>query len=362
MNGIHEVNSSFAFDDLMLSPPSVIAGGNHFIKYSMKNTLLYIRTPKCATKGAISKTSKRSYCDLLFSNQDVGIIKWMEDLEAHTCKQIYENREKWFETDMELSDIENYFASPLKSYKSGKYHLVRTNIPTRLGKMNLKIYNENEEVVDPETITENTNIETILEVQGVKCSARSFQIEFEVKQMLTLSNVDIFDKCILLKKNESEQNAILTEDAPTLEDVRKDDEIEVQIESEVQTDFDLDGAVKEDDDVEDHPESTTHEMPDLHANTDATDLNLFSDLHEFEIDMNLESVSQSEPFQIKARNDVYYELYKEARKKARISRNMALQSYLDAKEIKTKYDLDDIESDEEDTFYNTILQSETTTQ
>jgi len=342
MNGIHEVNGSFAFDDLILSPPSVITGGNHFIKYSMKKSMLYIRTPKCATKGAISKTSKRSYCDLLFSNQDIELIKWMEDLEAHTCKQIYENREKWFETDMELSDIENYFASPLKSYKSGKFHLVRTNIPTRLGKMNLKIYNEHEEEIDPDTITENTNIETILEVQGVKCSARSFQIEFEVKQMLILSDVDMFDKCILLKKCESEQNTISTEDVPSLEDVQKEDESLPPDETKI--------------DVLEHPE-----MPDLHANTDTADLNLFSDLQEFEIDMNLENDFQSEPFQIKARNDVYYELYKEARKKARISRNMALQSYLDAKEIKTKYDLDDIESDEEDTFYNTILQSEATT-
>ena len=55
---------------------------------------------------------------------------------------------------------------------------------------------------------------------------------------------------------------------------------------------------------------------------------------------------------------IYYELYKEARKKARISRNLALQSYLEAKEIKTKYDLDDIESDEDDQFFNSVLQSE----
>ena len=49
---------------------------------------------------------------------------------------------------------------------------------------------------------------------------------------------------------------------------------------------------------------------------------------------------------------------KEARKKARISRNLALQSYLEAKEIKTKYDLDDIESDEDDHFFTSALQSE----
>ncbi len=74
--------------------------------------------------------------------------------------------------------------------------------------------------------------------------------------------------------------------------------------------------------------------------------------------MNLDDIENSDQIQIKARNDIYYELYKEARKKARISRNLALQSYLEAKEIKTKYDLDDIESDEDDQFFNSVLQSE----
>jgi hypothetical protein len=97
-------------------------------------------------------------------------------------------------------------------------------------------------------------------------------------------------------------------------------------------------------------------MPDIHANTNISDSNIFSDLKEF--DMNLDDIENTEQIQIKARNDIYYELYKEARKKARISRNLALQSYLEAKEIKTKYDLDDIESDEDDKFYTSILQSE----
>ena len=57
---------------------------------------------------------------------------------------------------------------------------------------------------------------------------------------------------------------------------------------------------------------------------------------------------------IKPRNDVYYELDKEARKKAIISRNMAIQSYLEATEIKTKYNLDIMENDEDHFFENVL--------
>ena len=384
MSGIHETNSSFQFDKLLLSSPKLIAGGNHFIKYSISNSSLYIEPPKCAIKGSISKTTKRSYCDLIFSNQDIEFITWMEDLETHTCKQIFENRAKWFESDMELSDIENYFASPMKSYKSGNNYLVRTNIPTRLGKINFKIYNENEEEIDPDTITEDTNVVTVLEVQGIKCSALSFQIEFEVKQMLQIAPVDMFDKCILLKKNISNidtipiplddinnrENITLdrdvlkdsgTDDFTNETDIIADDEDSIEKDpsnspnNESVDDENCDQTVKTESNDQKYLEASS-EMPDIRANTNIQETNIFSDLTEF--DMNLDDIEKSDQIQIRARNDIYYELYKEARKKARISRNLALQSYLEAKEIKTKYDLDDIESDEDDHFFTSALQSE----
>jgi len=375
MNGIYNINdASFKFDQLMLTPPTVIAGGNHFIKYSVNGSPLYIQPPKCLTRGAISKSNKRAHCDLMFSNQDVHFIKWMEDLEAHTCKQIYENRAKWFESDMELSDIENYLASPLKLYKSGKNYLARANIPTRLGKINLKIYNENEEEVDPETIADNTNIVTILEVQGIKCSARSFQIEFDMKQMLTLSPVDIFEKCIIVSKSpptsvsrsfeEDKNERILVDTTDRNANSNPQNNNTVLDENVVQSKQPALYVLNSEDSnriAGAIPDAyNTFENLDIKSNMSQMDSDPFSELHQYEMNLNLEDIPETENVTIKSRNDVYYELYKEARKKARISRNLALQSYLEAKEIKTKYDLDDIESDEEDRFFNNILDADST--
>ena len=56
-----------------------------------------------------------------------------------------------------------------------------------------------------------------------------------------------------------------------------------------------------------------------------------------------ESVTLKEP------NEVYYEIYKAARDKAKHMRRIAIEAFLEAKDIKTKYLLDDIEdSDEEE--------------
>ena len=197
MEHIYEPNNSFPFDKLTLAPPTVISGGNYFIKYLVDGASMYIQPPKCQTKQGVSKAGKKYYCDLMFNNENEQFIRWMEDLENYTCKYIFENREKWFETEMELHDIENYFTSPLKLYKSGKFYIARTSAPIRLGKLSLKIYDENECDVDIESIKENTNIITILEVQGIKCSARSFQIELELKQMMVVKPSNLFEKCII---------------------------------------------------------------------------------------------------------------------------------------------------------------------
>jgi hypothetical protein len=50
---------------------------------------------------------------------------------------------------------------------------------------------------------------------------------------------------------------------------------------------------------------------------------------------------------IKKRNDVFYEMYKEAMKKAKMAKDLALSSYLEAKRIKNTHMLEEI-SDESD--------------
>ena len=68
-----------------------------------------------------------------------------------------------------------------------------------------------------------------------------------------------------------------------------------------------------------------------------------------EIDFNLEELAETDQIHIKKRNDVYYEMYREARRKAKIARDLALSSYLEVKRIKNTYMLDDIrDSDDSD--------------
>ena len=56
----------------------------------------------------------------------------------------------------------------------------------------------------------------------------------------------------------------------------------------------------------------------------------------------------NEPITLKKPNEVYYEIYKAARKKAKHMRKIAVEAYLEAKNIKTKYALDEIDESEDE--------------
>jgi len=371
MEGIYETNDNFNFDKLILAKPTQIPGGNYFIKLLINDNSLYIQPPKCKLKQGISKAGKRLFADLMFTNENDQFIRWMENLENHCQNNIFKNRQQWFDGDLEMTDIENYFTSSVKVYKSGKYYIIRTNITTILGKSILKIYDENENEMDMDNIDENMNIMTILEVQGIKCSARSFQIEIELKQMLLLNPVNIFDKCLLTKKTteviNSNSNKIEEKENDDLEKTEKNIEIDILLNKNVIDDNDDKNNIiyndtnnnKEvliktdevDNKILNSEENTLEQKKENETNevkiTEITENKIINGLEE--VSIPLENLSEDDKVQLKQRNEVYYEMYREARRKAKIARNLALSSYLEAKRIKNTYMLDDLkDSDDSD--------------
>lgn len=365
MENIYDANAKFVFDKLYLTKPISVSGGNYFIKFKINDFPLYIQSPKCNTKQGILKSNKKLFTDLMFKNEDEEFIHWMENLENYCQKYIYEHRKEWFETELDMHDIENSFAPLLKVYKSGKYYLARANVPCIMGKCSLKIYDEHENELDYETITNNETVITILEIQGIKCSARSFQIEIEIKQMLVLKPEKMFEKCILIKHQKP-----TSEDNETFSNIQKDEIVEdscvQQIEESkitYENKSDIQSTVVpidtiENDFVEPQDTSIDDTKIDTSSSIQPTPEEIFSNNYEntnepIEIDFNLDELNENDTIQLKNRNDVYYKMYREARKKAKLAKDLAMASYLEAKRIKNTYMLEDIsdsdlESDLED--------------
>jgi len=339
MDDIHQANDKFDFQQLELSTP-ILVQGNYFIRFMMnQKPNVYIQPATCMTKQGIVKAGKKSYTDLMLTNEHHQFVRWLEQLEEHCQRTIYEHRQQWFEGSMEMHDIENYFTSPIKIFKSGKYYLVRTNISTVLGKPTLKIYDENEEEVDFDVIQENTNIVCILEFQGIKCSARSFQIEIELKQAMIVTPKNTFQTCIIKPFHKEEKQ--IEEEKPVTNQGLPD--VKQEIVAEPHDEIEQSQTLEIEDNIHVEKEEEDAVVVDLEQSKEVDPMDMQ------EINVTLDQISDNEPMQIKKRNEVYYEMYREARRKAKIARDLALSSYLEAKRIKNTYMLDDIkDSDDSD--------------
>jgi hypothetical protein len=210
MEYIIEPDNDFIFEDLTLGFPNNISNGSFFTKIFWKNKPLFIQTPKCYTKQGFIKSNKKIYCDLLFDTNDILFITWLENLENKLTELLYEKSSIWFDNKIDKNDIESFFTSPVKLYKSGKYYLLKTNV-----KQNINIYNENNdnEIVLLENINSQSNIISILEIRGINFTQKNFIIEFEMKQCMLVSADPFLNTCYikrpsLLLKTEIQNNLV----------------------------------------------------------------------------------------------------------------------------------------------------------
>ena len=424
MEGIYNTDSSFDFTKLKLAKPQQIPGGNYFIRLSIDDKALYIQPPKSKTKQGFLKAGKRYLTDLMFSNEDTNFIEWMENLENYCQKMLYEYRDQWFEDTMEIHEIENYFTSPLRIFKSGKFYIARVNVNTNLGKPLLKIYDEDENLISMDQVNEKVNIMSILEIKGIKCSATSFQIEMEIKQMMILKPENLFEKCLfktnsvinlkknnnidsveneiinneteeinstlnnnnIISENNSNDNEVLIEDVESDEDVNeennknKDEEKEnekkenEEKENEETNINDVDSNTLDNDVKIEHSENTLEGLENTFTENDSNEKEenkeklienqkdlenqkeKTSDIQE--VDLSLDEIPEKDSISIKNKNNVYYQMYKEAKSKAKVARDLAISSYLEAKRIKNLYMLDDTTDTDDSDFENIGEESE----
>lgn len=326
----------FDFSSIYLGYPNAIQGGSYFTKIFISGKPLYIQTPKSQTKQGFFKNGKKIHTDLMFSHDDNVFINWLEKLES-TCQDlIYEKGDEWFQEKLEKTDIENAFTSPIKIYRSGKNYLVRTNVKINqtTNHPNIKIYNEEESSLTLDDITQDKHIISVIEIQGIKFTSRSFQIELELKQVMLLDNEIIFEKCLINKKEKKQDNLSSTYH---------------EKEDKIITEEDI-FLKKEDNKFSlDKEEQFTFQKEDMFSLKNDNQLNkeLIEDFQEIEpLEITELTDLEEEKITLKSREDVYYEIYRQARKKARVLKHQALLAFLEAKNIKKTYMLDDLEDDD----------------
>lgn len=366
MNDIIEPTIDHDFSKLYLGPPSTIAGGAYFTRIMYNNNKqLYIQTPKSLTKQGFVKSGKKIYVDLMFDNNDTVFINWIENLEAKCQELIFSKGDNWFQTKLDKDDIESTFTSPFKIYKSGKFYLLRVNV-----KPNIKVFNDDTNIINLDDITNDKTLISIIEIQGIKFTSRNFQIEIELKQSMVVSPDPFLDACFI-KTPDKRQSSIEDDIKDIVSETLSFSNIDIDKKTELNTamntamnsktvnspniktsssdliavdlDFDFDLNLNSNSNSKSSDNNIVLDIEDLSDVSITEDSNI---LKEFDLSTSLGNDLES--FTLKKPNQVYYDIYRTAREKAKNAKKEAILAFLEAKNIKKTYMLDDMdESDDE---------------
>jgi hypothetical protein len=394
MDSIVEPDKHFNFSKLVLTHPVSTQGGSYFTKIEYNNKPLYIQTPKSLTKQGFVKVGKKYYCDLMFDRNSEELIHWFENLEERCQKLIYEKCDSWFQNTLEEPDIESAFNSLIKVYKFGKFYLLRCSVKnTDAGTPMIKIYDEQQNPVPIENVNGETNVISILEIRGIKFTTRNFLIEVELKQMMVLDKEPTFDSCLIKKHSQNESAGTPVTNAPENEMAYLDDlnlsselngsmiELDKNISSNLETignstnNDNINNANNTNDNINNTNINAINEVssvlsninldaPSAHEETPSTssiteeptielDFEELKDMEPLENTNDLKemtdlSMENLETIQLKRPNEVYHELYKEARKKAKLAKKNAIIAFLEAKNIKKTYMIDNLNDSDSD--------------
>lgn len=369
--------NNFNFDQLTLGVPNGLQGGSYFTKLYNNDNKVYLQCPSCKTKQGLIKTGKKVYLDLMLTPDNQNILNWFENMIEKVQQLIYDKRNVWFHNEMDLEDIESAFISPVRPYKSGKFYLIRTNVNIN----NFNVYDEDENPVNLDLLNDvNNKIIPLIEILGVKFTSRSFQLEISLKQSMIIQEKNMLTNCLIKRNNileyENKEKINVNDISQTAEEDKQEDKQENKQE-DTEKDFkentNNDGLTNLLENTEqeniDQPTETIIENEDninedeintktLEETIDNESLDNIDDIvkpNEYSLEeVDFEYNEQEQPISLKKPNEVYMEIWKEARRKAKEARKMAVEAYLEAKNIKTTYMLNEINNDSDDEFDDLI--------
>ena len=354
-NQIYEICENFDFTSLKLDNPTLLNANIYFSKLNSNlNKNFYIQLPKCKTKQGIIQANTKCFCDLEFNSSDKLIVEFFENLENYFIKEICANKSLWFYDSENISndDINDFITPIMRSYKGGKKFLIKANIKQE--KINL--YDENEKKLTLADYDSNNETIPLLNINGIRFSKSSFIIDIMLVQFMVLYPSDSLENQILIKINKKKEvtlensNKANSEVKEILDDENTNLKIHFQS-NELITNHEVaptndttetNDPIETNDTIETNTNKTTsfkYLMTDLETNQS------IDDDCALEI-TNLDVITEnSDPIELKSHETIYLEIYRKAKQKAKEIRKNAVEAFLEAKNIKIKYNLTNIVND-----------------
>lgn len=348
------------------------------IPLTIENDMSFkVQLPECGTKQGIVSTGSRTYIDLVFDcSMDNAYLLEFEDfvsqLQSKCAREIYNNRSEWLATDLEDADedhsietFEEMFYPVTRAINRGANKVLRVDIGRSSRGTNAalppetscEVYDKNGEERPLTSIHRNSRLIPLVEFSELIISSTSINLVVELKECLLLdksSPITKKERSIMLENpyNVSEQENRQTKEESEEQKTNSIEPLQTNVtENErgyenFSAEVEADGSDKE---THKSYNGENEELVEVEINVDDEDeQNDPQENEEGLTEINDLEVIADEPLTLKEPNEVYREIYKAAIAKAKRLRQVALDAYLDAKKIKARFMLDNIDDSEDE--------------
>ena len=399
---------NFPFNKLALGNPSPLQNGNsYFVKLTTNDERpVYLQMPKSKTKNGVVETKRLSYIDILYDSLgNDKIFEWADNFEEKCKNMINEKKHIWFYDDITDEELDAMMSPILRTYKAGSKLLLRTYIKNNVFNKKCIVYDEDENIKELKDITVDKTIIPLIHVSGIKFTSKSIELKLSLSQTMILNdNYNENNKCLIQRKStinnfDNNSNTLVEtekiteaepqpEPQPEAEPQPQPEEIIEQLTEvsnvEVETDTETDSELIELDELIKQKASnidissqliTENENREVLENNNENNIisknneqdeeleieydellcdNIENENELKEINLEISSNIEDTPLSLKKPNEVYHEIYRAAREKAKKMKQQAIEAYLEVNEIKKKYMIEDLD-DSDDEF--SIFQS-----
>jgi hypothetical protein len=164
-----------------------------FYKFMKNNPLsIYLETPKLKTTTGIIKNGDDYFIELELSLEgcNSSFYEFIEKFDEKNIVYSHYNSSEWFNKNLPLKTIEEFYKSPIKIKFDGKNPTMIFKIPTVKGKMLLEVYNQQKQIININKLCAGDEVTAIIKFNGLRFLKQEFIAEWEIYKIKLFKIID----------------------------------------------------------------------------------------------------------------------------------------------------------------------------
>lgn len=203
-----------SFDKLTFSKPEK-QNNIYFSSISLDGKPVYIQTNKLKYMNVNDdKNSSRKFMCVSTFDKDFSLYDKLLKLDDYILNTTFSNSKEWFNKDISLDIFENQYKRITQPFEKGTNPNLNLRIPIIRNKVQCNLYDQSNNLIDMEKISENDNLLCILHIKGIKFLKEIFYVDLYINQVKLCKSVQylIPSKCLIEDDSETYDYEILDEE------------------------------------------------------------------------------------------------------------------------------------------------------